>query len=86
MLTLKDFKEETSELGTYLVKQEGEYRLTLQPCMSGYCIGLHDLNGWPLRDTLCTSRPKETFKDEITNMQITLDLANDVWENRYETE
>lgn len=84
MLTLKNFKEETSELGTYLVMEKDGFRLVLQPCMSGFCIGLHNSTNQPVQATICTSRPKETFRDEIDNVKYALDLATDVWETRYE--
>lgn len=83
MLTLKDFKEETSELGTYLVKETDGFRLVLQPCMSGFCIGLHNSINQPVQATICTSRPKENFRDEIDNMKYALDLASDVWGSRH---
>lgn len=85
MLTLKNFKEETNEFGTYLVMEKDGFRLVLQPCMSGFCIGLHK-DDKPVRANLCTSQTKETFQDDIKIMQLTLELANDIWENRYDQE
>jgi hypothetical protein len=84
MLTLKDFKEETSELGTYLVKESDGFRLVLQPCMSGYCIGLHNSINQPVQATICTSQPKGEFEHEISNIKLALDIATDVWETRHD--
>lgn len=84
MLTLKDFKEETNEFGTYLVKESDGLRLVMQPCMSGYCIGLHNSINQPVQATICTSQPKGEFEYEISNMQMAIEIANDVWSTRQE--